>query len=204
MEDISEDDMCDSQFYDIGENYLTESQFRELTMEWCESDTQFNDIVEDWSQGHSFSQSDETDKKRKREDDESTIQQKYQGVGPEKEKDIHNIGVKWKPSTRREVEKYIDRNKKFQNIIFQLVYKVRLVKVGEEEREVALFHSANRRVLNMYHFDKVYDEQIKEINEDFETYIREKPEWMMDLIESVDLHISIFKPLSGPLYMQKL
>ena len=65
MDDISEDDMCDSQFNDIGENYLTESQFRELTMEWCESDTQFNDIVEDWSQGDSFSQSDETDKKRK-------------------------------------------------------------------------------------------------------------------------------------------
>ena len=44
------------------------------------SDTQFNDIGEDWSQRDSFSQSDETDKKRKREDDESTIQQKYQRV----------------------------------------------------------------------------------------------------------------------------
>ena len=182
MDDISEDDMCDSQFNDIGKNYLTESQFREMTMEWCESDTQFNDIVEDWSQGDSFSQS----------EDESTIQQKYQGVGPEKEKDIHNIGVKWKPSTRREVEKYIDRNITFQNIIFQLVYKVRLVKVGEEEREVALFHSGNRRVLNMYHFDKVYEEQIKEINEDFETYISEKTtEWKIDLIESVFRAIQI-------------
>ena len=66
MDGISEDDMCDSQFNDVGENYLTESQFRERTMEWCESDTQFNDIVEDWSQGDSFSQS----------EGESTIQQK--------------------------------------------------------------------------------------------------------------------------------
>ena len=33
------------------------------------SDTQFNHIVEDWSQGDSFSQSDETYKKRKREDE---------------------------------------------------------------------------------------------------------------------------------------
>ena len=105
------------------------------------SDTQFNDIGEDWSQRDSFSQSDETDKKRKRENDESTIQQKYQRVSvivpnpnvpqfgaervePEKEKDIPNLGVKYKPSTRREVEEYIDRN-----IIFHLVYKVRLVKV---------------------------------------------------------------------------
>ena len=56
----------------------------------------------------------------------------------------------------------------------------------------------------MYHFDTVYDEQIKEINENFETYIREQPEWVMDLIESVDLHISRFKPLSGPSYIQKL
>ena len=47
MDDISEDDMCDSQFNDIGENYLTESQFRELTMEWCERDTQLNDIGEE-------------------------------------------------------------------------------------------------------------------------------------------------------------
>ena len=35
-----------------------------MTMEQCESNTQFNDIVEDWSQGDSFSQGDETDKKR--------------------------------------------------------------------------------------------------------------------------------------------
>ena len=87
------------------------------------SDTQFNDIVEDWSQRDSFSQSDETDKKRKRED-ESTIQQKYQRVDPEKEKDIPTIGVKWKPSTRREVEKYIDRSITFQNIIFNLYVKL--------------------------------------------------------------------------------
>ena len=71
MDDISEDDMCDSQFNDIGENYLTESQFRELTMEWCEREIQFKDIVEDWSQGDSFSQGDETDKKRKSGDGEA-------------------------------------------------------------------------------------------------------------------------------------
>ena len=182
------------------------------------SDTQFNDIGEDWSQRDSFSQSDETDKKRKREDDESTIQQKYQRVSvivpnpnvpqfgagrvePEKEKDISKTGEYYKPSTRREVEEYIDRN-----IIFQLVYKVRLVKVdanGEEEREVAFFHSANRRILDMYHFDTVYDEAMKEINEDFETYTGEGSGWMMDLIESVDLHIARFKHLSGSSYIQK-
>ena len=58
MDDIGEDEISDTQFNDNGENYLTESQFRELTMVWCESDTQFNDIVEDWSQGDSFGQSD--------------------------------------------------------------------------------------------------------------------------------------------------
>ena len=57
----------------------------------------------------------------------------------------------------------------------------------------------------MYNFEKVYDEQIKEINEDFETYISEKTtEWKIDLIESVDLHISRYKPLSGPSYIRKL
>ena len=127
---------------------------------------------------------------------------------PEKEKDMPKVGVEWKPSTGREVQKYIDRNITFQNIIFQLVYKVRLVKFGangEEEREVAFFHSGNKMVLDMYHFDTVCDEQIKEINEDFETYISEKTiEWKMDLSESEDLLISRYKPLSGPSYIQKL
>ena len=76
--DIS-DDISDSQCNEIYESYLTSSQFVDMFSDWSErdklkndwiksgnfldidcseSDREINDILEDWSQGDSFSQSD--------------------------------------------------------------------------------------------------------------------------------------------------
>ena len=60
MDDIGEDDLSDTQFNDICENYLTASQFDEFSMSWDESV--------------------ERDRKRKSSDNESPIPQKCQRV----------------------------------------------------------------------------------------------------------------------------
>ena len=88
MDDLSDDEISDSQWHDFGESYLTSSQFEDMFSDWSErdmfcdwseedklendwiksgnfldidcseSDREINDILEGWSQGDSFSQSD--------------------------------------------------------------------------------------------------------------------------------------------------
>ena len=66
MDDIGEDDLSDTQFNDIFENYLIACQLYEMTKDWPEV---------------SQPESDKKDRKRKREDgDESPIPQKCQRV----------------------------------------------------------------------------------------------------------------------------
>ena len=52
----------------------------------------------------------------------------------------------------------------------------------------------------MDQFDEVYSEHMDKINEEFETYTGEGSGWMMDHIESVDLHIARYKPIRGSSY----
>ena len=54
----------------------------------------------------------------------------------------------------------------------------------------------------MDQFDEVYDEAMDKINEDFETYTGEGSGWILDQIESVDLHIARYKPIRGSSYIE--
>ena len=75
MDGIGEDDLSDTQFNDIFENYLTESQFEEITMDWSEVS------VIAPTPNVPQPESDKKDRKRKSSsDNESPIPQKYQRV----------------------------------------------------------------------------------------------------------------------------
>ena len=53
------DEISDSQWHDYGQNYLTNSQFEDIFTDWSQGDSfSQSDNVEGWSQGDSFSQSD--------------------------------------------------------------------------------------------------------------------------------------------------
>ena len=54
----------------------------------------------------------------------------------------------------------------------------------------------------MDQFDEVYNEAMNKINEDFEAWMGEGSGWIMDKIESVDLHIAKYKPIRGSSWVE--
>ena len=53
--------------------------------------------------------------------------------------------------------------------------------------------NCNRRILNMYEFDDVYEQAMTKINDEFEVWMGEGSGWVMDRINSIDLNIARMK-----------
>ena len=76
MDDLSDDDISDSQWHDIGESYLTSSQFEDIFTDWSEGDKPENDCIQSDIEvdGNGLdmdcSESDEPERKRKLSDSE--------------------------------------------------------------------------------------------------------------------------------------
>ena len=115
---------------------------------------------------------------------------------PHNANDILKTSEKYKPKIKGKVQEYIGKG-----VRFFMVYKVKLVKFnieGEEEIKVnAYLNSGNKRVLEMAQFDDVYSQHMAKINQEFENYTGEGSGWILEDIQSIDLHISRYKPISG-------
>ena len=46
MDDLSDDDISDSQWHDIGESYLTSSQFEDIFSDWSQGDKPENNCIQ--------------------------------------------------------------------------------------------------------------------------------------------------------------
>ena len=105
-------------------------------------------------------------------------------------------GEEYKSKIKGKVQEYIGKG-----VRFFMVYKVKLIKFnieGEEEIKVnAYLNSGNKRILDMVQFDDVYNEHMLKINEEFENYTGEGSGWILEDIQSINLHISRYTPISG-------
>merc|ERR1711954_353885 len=80
--------------------------------------------------------------------------------------DILQVGQQYKSKIKETVQEHINRGKRFY-----IVYEVELEKYGdgeEDDNKTVYLHSANRRILNMYEFDDVYEQAMIKINDQFE------------------------------------
>ena len=115
---------------------------------------------------------------------------------PHNAHDILKTGRKYKPKIKGKVQEYIGKG-----VRFYMVYKVKLVKFnieGEEEIKVnAYLNSSNRRLLDMVEFDDVYSQHMSKIQNEFENFTGEGSGWILEDIQSIDLHISRYTPISG-------
>merc|ERR1711954_128414 len=115
-----------------------------------------------------------------------TRQYKHRGSN-----DILQVGQQYKSKIKETVQEHINRG-----IRFYIVYEVELEKYGdgeEDDYKTVYFHSANRRILNMYEFDDVYKQAMTKINDEFEVWMGEGSGWMLDRINSIDLNIARMK-----------
>ena len=102
--------------------------------------------------------------------------------------DILQAGQQYKSKIRETVQEHINRG-----IRFYIVYEVELEKYGdgeEDDNKTVHLHSANRRILNMYEFDDVYEQAMTKINDQFEVWMGEGSGWVMDRINSISLNIA--------------
>ena len=105
--------------------------------------------------------------------------------------DILQVGQQYKSKIRETVQEHINRG-----IRFYIVYEVELEKYGdgeEDDNKTVHLHSANRRILNMYEFDDVYEQAMTKINDEFEVWMGEGSGWVMDRINSISLNIARMK-----------
>ena len=112
-----------------------------------------------------------------------TRQYKHRGSN-----DILKVGQQYKSKIRETVQEHINRG-----IRFYIVYEVELEKYGdgeEDDNKTVHLHSANRRILNMYEFDDVYEQAMTKINDQFENFMVEGSGWVMDRINSISLNIA--------------
>ena len=74
MDDLSDDDISDSQWHDIGESYLTSSQFEDIFSDWSQGDKPENDCIQSDNEVDGLdmdcSESDTSERKRKSSDSE--------------------------------------------------------------------------------------------------------------------------------------
>merc|ERR1711954_383223 len=102
--------------------------------------------------------------------------------------DILQVGQQYKSKIRETVQEHINRG-----IRFYIVYEVELEKYddGEEDYNKTVYlHSANRRILDMYEFDDVYEQAMTKIKDEFEDWMGEGSGWVMDEISSIYLNIA--------------
>merc|ERR1711954_91920 len=102
--------------------------------------------------------------------------------------DILQVGQQYKSKIKETVQEHIKRG-----IRFYIVYEVELEKYGdgeEDDNKTVHLHSANRRILNMYEFDDVYEQAMTKINDQFEVWMGEGSGWVMDRINSISLNIA--------------
>merc|ERR1711954_244770 len=86
--------------------------------------------------------------------------------------DILQVGQQYKSKIKETVQEHINRG-----IRFYIVYEVELEKYGdgeEDDYKTVYLHSANRRILNMYEFDDVYEQAMTKINDEFEVWMGEE------------------------------
>merc|ERR1711954_21547 len=105
--------------------------------------------------------------------------------------DILQVGQQYKSKIKETVQEHINRG-----IRFYIVYVVELEKYGdgeEDDNKTVHFHSANRRILNMYEFDDVYEQAMTKQNDQFEVWMGEGSGWVMDRINSISLNIARMK-----------
>merc|ERR1712081_137209 len=105
--------------------------------------------------------------------------------------DILQVGQQYKSKIRETVQEHINRG-----IRFYIVYKVELEQYGngeEDDNKTVYLHSANRRILNMYEFDDVYEHAMTKINDQFENFMAEGSGLVMDDISSISLNIARMK-----------
>ena len=105
--------------------------------------------------------------------------------------DILQVGQQYKSKIKETVQEHINRG-----IRFYIVYEVELEKYGdgeEDDNKTVHLHSANRRILNMYEFDDVYEQAMTKINDQFEVWMGEGSGWVMDRINSISLNIARMK-----------
>merc|ERR1712112_726437 len=105
--------------------------------------------------------------------------------------DILQVGQQYKSKIKETVQEHINRG-----IRFYIVYEVELEKYGdgeEDDNKTVHLHSANRRILNMYEFDDVYEQAMTKINDQFEDWMGEGSGWVMDRINSIYMNIARMK-----------
>merc|ERR1711954_58762 len=105
--------------------------------------------------------------------------------------DILQVGQQYKSKIKETVQEHINRG-----IRFYIVYEVELEKYGdgeEDDYKMVHLHSANRRILDMYEFDDVYEQAMTKINDQFEVWMGEGSGWVMDRINSISLNIARMK-----------
>ena len=156
MGDLSDDDISDSQWHDIGESYLTSSQFEDIFSDWSQGDKPENDCIQSENVvDMDCSESDRSERKRK--SSELPMYNKVRVIVPNPQfntennielqyySDLGRIGNsleqkriqrKWRPKRKRINSNWSQKKKRIHSkwsqkrILIKWNHKQRLIKNG--------------------------------------------------------------------------
>jgi len=94
----------------------------------------------------------------------------------------------------------ITRQTKVKMILICMMTKINIA-TGEEENNLAYFHSYQELNLDATHVHAMYDRMVNKVRESLATYQMRGSGWVFKSIDSLEIHTVEYRPLTGGSYL---